>query len=60
MQLIDAILAATGTTRIIHLLEILQYISAEEQHDLLTSPTFTIQLQDQDANRMQIAMQYIG
>ncbi|MGB3103978.1 helix-turn-helix domain-containing protein, partial [Sphingobacterium siyangense] len=60
VQLIDAILAATGTTRIIHLLEILQYISAEEQHDLLTSPTFTIQLQDQDANRMQIAMQYIG
>ncbi|MDR3007867.1 MAG: AraC family transcriptional regulator [Sphingobacterium sp.] len=60
VQLIDAILAATGTTRIIHLLEILQYISAEEQHDLLTSPTFTIQLQDQDANRMQLAMQYIG
>ncbi|MDR6735465.1 AraC family transcriptional regulator [Sphingobacterium sp. 2149] len=60
MQLIDAILTTTGTSRIIHLLEILTCISAEEKHDLLTSATFTIQLQDQDANRMQVAMHFIG
>ncbi|WP_294183367.1 AraC family transcriptional regulator [uncultured Sphingobacterium sp.] len=60
MQLIDAILTTTGTPRIIHLLEILACISEEEKHDLLTSANFTIQLQDQDANRMQVAMQFIG
>lgn len=59
-ELIDRILNAANTLRIIHLLAILLCISEEEQPDLLTSPTFSIQLQDPDANRMQIAMQYIG
>ncbi|MDM1296172.1 AraC family transcriptional regulator [Sphingobacterium sp. N143] len=58
--LMDAILATTGTSRIIHLLEILNIIAGEQQQDLLTSSTFTIQLQNQDADRMRIAMQYIG
>lgn len=58
--LIDAILTAVGTARIIKLLEILLCIAAEEQHDLLTNTTFPVQHQDQDADRMRIAMQYIG
>ncbi len=57
---IDAILHTAGTARIIYLLQILMSISEEEQHDLLTSSSFTIQSQDQDADRMRIAMHYIG
>lgn len=57
---IDAILDSVGTARLIHLLQLLVTIAAEEQHDLLTSTSFTIQSQDQDADRMRIAMHYIG
>lgn len=57
---IDAILNMSGTARIIHLLQILTCIAADEHPDLLTSTGFTIQSQDQDADRMRIAMHYIG
>ncbi|MGB3065519.1 AraC family transcriptional regulator [Sphingobacterium thalpophilum] len=60
IQYINDILRSAGTARIICLLEILVCVAAEEQHDLLTSETFTVQLQNQDADRMRIAMQYIG
>ena len=57
---IDTVLNCSGTSRIIHLLQILMCIAADDRHDLLTSASFTIQSQDQDADRMRIAMHYIG